>query len=377
MNSKHPTLPLDGILVVAMEQAVAAPLCTARLQKAGARVIKVERITGDFARNYDKAAAGESSYFTWTNQGKESLALDIKAKPDQALLRSILSKADIYVQNLAPGALGKLALDGQSLSTSHPKLITCNITGYGENESVAHLKAYDMLVQAESGLVSVSSDHESPGRIGISLCDIGAGVTAHAAILEALIKRGVTGRGTILNISLFDVAAEWMTVPFIHEAFGSGAPSNAGLSHPSISPYDAYETADGIKTLVSIQNEREWERFCEHVLGDSSVATDSRFSTNTNRVSNRKALNHVIRSIAESMDAAKFRDRLTKGDIAYGGINSVAEVCKHPALRLEKVMNSSGDAMNIPAHPYATRSDVQTRTPTIGEHTDSIREEFS
>ena len=369
--------PLAGLLVVSLEQAVAAPVCSARLRDAGARVIKIERSVGDFARAYDTAACGESSYFTWNNQGKESLVLDIKDEHDQRLLHNILAKADVFIQNLAPGALEKLSLDSASLRALYPRLITCDISGYGGSAEVKHLKAYDLLVQAETGLVSISGGPGEPGRIGISLCDIGTGVTAHAAILEALIQRGITGKGSAVAVSLFDVAAEWMTVPFIHSRYGDGAPTRQGLFHPSISPYGTYRTRDGVDTLVAIQNEREWVRFCESVLLDSSVAQAPEFRTNAERVKNRARLDELIMQSIGEIDASDFRARLADGAIAFGALNSVEDLVEHIALRTRESKTSSGQTLQIPAHPFKHHDSDTGRTPTIGEHTEQIRQEFS
>ena len=233
-------LPLSGILVVSIEQAVAAPLATCRLADAGARVIKIERPEGDFARGYDHAAAGEASYFVWTNRGKESLVLDYKQTPDAELLHRLLAKADVFVQNLAPGALSRAGFGSEALRQRYPRLITCDISGYGEGHAASDLKAYDLLVQCESGLVSVSGSPGEPGRIGVSVCDIGAGMNAHSAILNALLLRQRTGSGSAVSVSLFDGAADWMTVPYVHERYGAGAPGPAGLAHPSIAPYGGF-----------------------------------------------------------------------------------------------------------------------------------------
>ena len=251
--------PLAGLLVISIEQAVAAPLCTARLAQAGARVIKIEREEGDFARNYDSAAKGESSYFTWLNQNKESVCLNFKQDQDAEILWAMLAKADVLIQNLAPGALARAGFDFQRLHEKNPRLVICNISGYGDKGEVSAKRGYDLLVQAESGLISVSGSPGEPGRIGVSICDIGAGITAYSGILEALHKRNLSGRGEEISISLFDVAAEWMSVPYIHAQYGRGAPKPVGLRHPSIAPYGAFECADKRLVLISIQNEREWE----------------------------------------------------------------------------------------------------------------------
>lgn len=372
----HKSGPLTGLLVVALEQAVAAPLCTSRLQRAGARVIKIERPEGDFARQYDQAANGASSYFIWTNQGKESLVLNIKDPTDQRLLSNLLSQADVLVQNLKPGALARAGFDPTTLNTMNPRLITCNISGYGNSEALKHMKAYDLLVQAETGLIATSGGPGAPGRIGISVCDIGAGVTAHAAILEALIQRGITNRGSSIDISLFDVAAEWMSVPYVHARHGNGAPTRQGLQHPGIAPYGAYLTADNISTLVSIQNEREWVVFCRDVLQNEPLATDGSFNTNTLRVKHRNALNTTIQSVLSTLTATQFRARLQQADIAFAALNSVDDLVEHMALRTETARDENGHVVELPAHPFATPPDSNARLPSVGEHTDTIRQEF-
>lgn len=372
--------PLEGLLVIAVEQAVAAPLCTSRLCAAGARVIKVERDGGDFARAYDTAAKGESSYFTWINQGKESVVLDFKKPDDKALLQEMLCKADVLVQNLAPGALIRAGIDPDIARQSNPGLISCNISGYGESEKVAHLKAYDLLVQAEAGLLEVSGGPGDLGRIGISICDIGAGMSAHAAILEALIERGISRKGKSISISLFDVAAEWMTVPYIHQSYGKGAPERSGLHHPSIAPYGAYATRDGISTLVSIQNEREWVRFCEHVMLEVSLATDPLFENNNHRVNNRTALDTRILKTLAAIDAEEFRQRLANANLAFGAINSVAALTQHRALSTDELRNSEGESLSLPVSPLKanlSQPPAPARSPKIGEHSVQVRQEFA
>lgn len=371
--------PLEGLLVVSVEQAVAAPLCTARLADAGARVIKIERPGGDFARGYDSAAKGESSYFVWTNQGKESVVLDFKEDKDKRLLEKLIASADIFVQNLAPGAMVRAGFGSDELRKRNPSLITCDISGYGNAKEIAGMKAYDFLVQAESGLVAISGGVNEMGRIGVSLCDIGAGLAAHSAILEALILRSRTGRGSGLQTSLFDVAAEWMSVPLIHNDFGDGPPQRQGLQHPSIAPYGAYETNEGIKTVISIQNEREWHRFCDIVLANSALADDQRFASNNVRVTNRVELDRQIEAIVKPMSADEFRKRLMSASIAQGRINSVQELCEHPALRRTSVTNSNGEELKIPAPPVVWSDDVargNIGAPKLGEHTKAVREEF-
>lgn len=367
---------LDGLLVVAVEQAVAAPLCTSRLAAAGARVIKVERAEGDFARNYDSAAKGESSYFTWINQGKESICLDFKTATDKAVLENLLVKADVLVQNLSPGALARAGFDNAMLQSNNPGLITCDISGYGDDPELADLRAYDLLVQAESGLIEVSGSPGEAGRIGISICDIGAGMSAHAAILEALLARAISGKGRSLKISLFDVAAEWMTVPFIHAKYGDAAPARSGLHHPSIAPYGAYQTSDATSTLISIQNEREWQRLCSDVFVDQAFADHDLFCTNNQRVSNRKQLDQRINHILSGMTAVEFRKKLGAAKIAYGAINTTDDLLTHRALKTSTLSNSQGERLELPLSPVAAKPNSDSRAPQCGEHSEAIRKEF-
>jgi len=375
-------LPLEGITVIAVEQAVAAPICTARLVDSGARVIKVERASGDFARAYDDTAGGDSSYFGWANLGKESIVLDIKADEDAALLRRMIASADVFVQNLAPGALERLGFGAERLRADHPALITCGISGYGDAPAVAKKRAYDLLVQAESGLISISGGPSELGRIGVSICDVGTGVTSYAAILEALVGRSVTGIGAALDVSLFDVAAEWMTVPFLQHQAGKG-PTRIGLAHPTIAPYGAYATSDDQLTLISIQNEREWVRLCSEVLGDAAMATDDRFASNNQRVANRPELEATVSAIVAKLSTTDFRTRLDDAAIAWGAVNGLDELTTHDALRRRSGVSSSGVPFELPAHPVrASHSTPQNaeptrQAPTIGQHTQALRAEFA
>lgn len=373
--------PLEGLLVVSIEQALAAPLCTARLAEAGARVIKVERAEGDFARGYDKAAKGASSYFTWTNQNKESVVLNFREQDDAELLEQLLAKADVFIQNLAPGAMARAGFGAERLRRDYPRLITLDITGYGESDAVRHLKAYDFLIQAESGLTGISGGVNEMGRIGVSICDIGAGMTAHAAVLEALIKRERSGEGAALAISLFDVAADWMSVPLMHEEYGKGAPKRVGLKHPSMAPYGAFETSEGALTLISIQNDREWPRFCEIVLGDAAIAQDERFQSNNERVRHREELEQMITSVTRTIEQNEFKARLSEAGIAFGAVNSVAELGQHPALRRREVGTDNGTTVSIPAAPIRwlnTHDETEhSHAPATGADTDRVRQEFT
>jgi crotonobetainyl-CoA:carnitine CoA-transferase CaiB-like acyl-CoA transferase len=376
--------PLDGILVVAIEQAVAAPVCTARLCEAGARVIKIERESGDFARGYDDVAGGDSSYFLWNNRGKESLVLDFKNQDDATLLHKILKDADVMVQNLAPGALKRSGFGSVELREKYPRLITCDISGYGDNESVSAMKAYDFLVQAESGLVSISGGVNELGRVGVSVCDISAGMNAHAGVLEALLAREKTGRGSGVEVSLFGTAADWMTVPLLHSDYGGKAPGRAGLHHPSIAPYGGYATADNEIVIVAIQNEREWMRFCEHVLMQSEIAVDPRFDSNKNRVRNRVAMDRIILAVTRCLARKTIIQRLEAADVAFGSVNSVKDLSDHPALKRRQAISSTGEYIELPDRPIGQTSmddspDEPSRStvPGLGQHSDMIRKEFA
>ena len=371
--------PLEGMLVVAVEQAVAAPLCTARLLDAGARVIKIERKEGDFARGYDQAARGDSSYFVWTNQGKESVVLDFKTKRGAAQLHKLIEKADVFIQNLASGALKRAGFGATQLRAKYPHLITCDISGYGDNKAMRGMKAYDFLVQAETGLVSISGGASEMGRIGVSICDIGAGITAHAGIVEALLLRERTDQGSGVEVSLFDVAAEWMTVPLMHHEYGDGGPSRQGLQHPSIAPYEAYTTKDGKQTIIAIQNEREWSRLCRDVLGKPGLASDPRFSSNNNRICNRKMMNKEIMAVVSNLTTEEFRQRMLDASIAFGTLNTLDVLARHPAVRRKTVLNGKGDKLSIPTHPICRSDDNKQHTqgmPGLGEHTDIVLAEI-
>ncbi|MEE9255164.1 MAG: CaiB/BaiF CoA-transferase family protein, partial [Pseudomonadales bacterium] len=324
--------PLEDRLVLALEQAVAAPLCTSRLADAGARVIKVERAEGDFARAYDDVVDGQSAYFVWLNRGKESLVCDIKHSDDQALVHRILERADVFVQNLAPGAAARAGFGSDALRARYPRLITCDISGYGEDGPYRDMKAYDLLVQAESGLVSVTGSPDEGGRVGVSVCDIAAGLNALIGIQQALIQRGQTGRGSSVKVSLFDGMADWMTVPYLHGVHGE-APKRVGLNHPSIAPYGGYRVADGSLIVICVQNQREWVRFCNEVLEQPEMAEDALFADNMARVENRAALDRRITSVFDRHTRESLRRKLDEAAIAYGAVNDVAALAAHPQLR--------------------------------------------
>jgi itaconate CoA-transferase len=370
------TLPLDGLLVVSIEQAVAAPICTCRLADAGARIIKVERPEGDFARYYDKVANGESAYFVWLNRGKESAVLDLGKAADKALLEAMLAKADVFVQNLKPGAIAKLGFAVERLRRDHPRLIVCSISGYGETGPYAARKAYDLLIQAESGLASVTGGPEAPARVGVSVVDVAAGLNAYQAILEALIARGRTGQGAALSVSMFDAMAEWMTVPLLQQE-GGQPPRRLGLAHPSIAPYGVFRTRDGVDVLISIQNDREWRVLAEKVLDDKALAADAAFATNVDRVNRRAETDARVAAVFAAADADPLTERLAAADIAFARVTDMAALGRHPHLRRITVGLPAG-SVSYPA-PAVLQMGESRRygpVPALGAHTEKVRAEF-
>jgi len=370
--------PLDGLLVVAMEQAVAAPTCSCKLADAGARVIKIERAEGDFARGYDAAAAGQSSYFAWLNRGKESLVLDIKDPGDAALLGRILARADVFIQNLAPGAMARAGFGSAELRERHPRLITVDISGYGEDGPYARMKAYDLLVQAESGLASITGHPAGPGRVGVSVVDVATGLNAYAAVLEALLARGITGQGSGIAISLFDTMADWMNVPLLYFEGTGKAPARVGLAHPSICPYGAFACSDGALVLVSIQNEREWAGFCAAIMGDATLPQRAGWRSNQERVANRAAVDAALGARFAELDRGAAAMALEAAGIAFGFVNEVADLARHPALRRLAVATPSGTvSMAAPPVRLAEGSRNYGPVPALGAQNASIRAEFA
>ena len=369
------TLPLPGLLVVSLEQAVAAPLCTCRLADAGARVIKIERPEGDFARYYDRLAAGESAYFVWLNRGKESICLDLTLPDDKALFASMLAKADVLVQNLKPGAIAKLGFPLDGLRKLHRRLVICSISGYGEEGPYAARKAYDLLIQAESGLASVTGSPEAPARVGVSVCDIAAGMNAYEGILEALIARERSGKRAAISISMFDVMADWMTVPLLQHEGGMPA-RRMGLAHSSIAPYGVFKTSDGADILIAIQNDREWRLLAERILNDKTLAADPDFATNVERVRHRQQTDARVAAVFAAMDEASLTKKLLAADIAFARVNDTAALAHHPHLRRIVVGTPSGQ-VSYPA-PAVRRESERSygRVPAPGEHGERIRAEF-
>ncbi len=369
---------LEGLLVVSLEQAVAAPYAASRLADAGARVIKVERPEGDFARNYDADAHGYSSYFVWLNRGKESVALDLKQPADLKVFKTMLTKADVFIQNLMPGALDRLGVSMAALRAADPRLITCDISGYGASGPFAQMKAYDFLVQAEVGLAQITGAPEEPGRVGVSVCDIAAGMTAHAAILQALVARGRTGEGRAIEVSLFHALADWMNVPYLQHHYGGREIRRPGLHHPTIAPYGAYRCGDEKMLLISIQNEREWVRLCSDVLDQPDLPQDPKFDSNVHRVQNRAALDAIMNGVFSQYSIDKIADKLQAAQIAFGRLNDMDVFAQHPQNRFVAVRTSAGDVKLLaPGAILNGALPTLGAVPDLGEHNDAIRAEFS
>ena len=365
---------LEGITVVSIEQAVAAPYCGLLLADAGARVIKIEREGGDFARNYDGVANGASAYFVWLNRGKESIVLDLATEDDLALLRRMLKRADVFLQNLAPGSLERKGLSSASLREDNPRLITCEITGYGREGPYATMKAYDLLVQAESGLCSVTGSPESPARVGISICDIATGLTAFSAILRALLLRAGTGVGTDLSIAMFDVMADWMNVPLLYQRYAT-APQRMGVRHPTLAPYGVYHAADG-ELLIAIQSNREFRSFCDEVLVQPGLGADPLFLNNADRVRNRVELDAHIERCFTRHPRDELLNLLRRKQIACASLNSVAGLDHHPQLRNQAALFADGEAL-LADLPVRIAGKRPAHVPALDEHGSRLRAEFA
>ena len=378
--------PLDGITVVTLEHAIAAPFCTRQLADLGARVIKVERPgTGDFARAYDERVNGMASHFVWTNRSKESLSLDVKHPEAQKVLEKLLEEADVLVQNLAPGAAARLGLSFQALHEKHPQLIVCDISGYGDDPEepgpYRDKKAYDLLIQSESGFLSVTGSQDGPAKAGCSIADIAAGMYAYSSILAALLQRGKTGKGSRIDVSMLESMVEWMSFPLYYAYEGAAPPRRAGAAHATIYPYGPFVAGDGKTVMLGLQNEREWDKFCKVVLLQPELLADERFSSNTRRVANRDALREVITQIFGALTADDVVQRLEEAQIANAHVNDMHDVWKHPQLqardRWTRIETPIGP---IPAllppgktDAYAPRMDP---VPGLGEHSEAILREF-
>ena len=349
-------------------------MCTCRLADAGARVIKIERPEGDFARGYDDLVHGESAYFVWLNRGKESVVLDLAKREDKALLEAMLAKADVFVQNLKPGAAAKLGFAPGRLRCDYPRLIVCSVSGYGESGPHARRKAYDLLIQAESGLASITGGPESPARVGVSVVDVATGMNAYEAILEALIARGVSGQGAEISVSLFDAMADWMTVPLLqHE--GGRTPKRVGLAHPTIAPYGVFKTRDGADVLISIQSDREWRVLARDVLQNAALANDAGFATNVERVKRRAETDAQVQAVFGATDVAALAEKLSAADIAFARVSDMAVLASHPHLRRITVATPTGP-VSYPAPPR-DRGEGYGAVPALGEHSEKLRAEFA
>ena len=368
---------LDGIQVITLEQAVAAPYASGKLAQAGARVIKIEREEGDFARRYDSDVNGLSAYFVWLNHGKESVCLNIKDAEDLLILKNIISKSDIFIQNLMPGATNRLGISSKSLREKYPSLITCDISGYGQNGPYSKMKAYDLLIQAESGLANINGSSQEPGRVGVSVCDIAAGMTSFQAILQALIARNKTGLGRGIEVSLFHSLADWMNVPYLQTFYGKRKIKRAGLHHATIAPYGVYKCKQDEQILISIQNEREWSSLCSLVLDKTDLIEDDNFSNNSKRVINRNKLDQIINDIFGSMSRIDIIKRLQDADIAYGQLSTIEDLNKHPQSNFISVQTSEGEISLLSPGAVISGEEVTFgKVPLLGEHTDKIKNEY-
>lgn len=375
-------LPLAGITVVSLEQAVAAPYATRQLADLGCRVIKVERPgAGDFARRYDESVRGMSSYFVWANRSKESICLDVKDPEGIGVLHRLIQTADVFVQNLAPMASARLGLDAATLRQRRPELIVCDVSGYGADGPWAHRKAYDLLVQSEVGVLSLTGTADGTARVGISIADIAAGMYAFTGVLAALFRRQLTGCGSVVEVSLFDSLSEWVGQPLYFTQYSGAQPARTGTYHPTIAPYGPFQCRDGISVLVAVQNEREWATFCTSILGDPSLAVDERFGSNPARVRNRDALHLIVGAGMARMDSAEALSLLDAIGIAYARQNTVHDLLEHPALVNRdryREFDSPVGPVHGPISPIslsgaAARMDA---VPDIGEHTDAILQEL-
>ncbi|PYR03672.1 MAG: carnitine dehydratase [Acidobacteria bacterium] len=375
-------LPLEHIIVVAIEQAVAAPFATRHLADLGARVIKIERPDGgDFARGYDAAVNGLSSHFVWLNRTKESLTLDLKRPEASTVMSRLLDRADVFVQNLAPGAASRLGMAAADLHARYPRLIACDISGYGSSGPYANEKAYDLLVQSEVGLVSITGSEAEPAKAGVSVADIAAGMYTYSGILAALVARARSGRGTIVEVSLFDALSEWMGFAAYYTAYSGSPPPRTGAHHASIAPYGPFRTRDGDTVVLAVQNAREWMRFCAEVLGRSELAGDDRFRTNPLRVANRSALHLAIESALGSLPTSDVVARLKAARIAHARVNSVAQYLDHPQLGERDVWREIASPAGvlramIPPVRMAGVAPALGPVPALGQHTDAILREL-
>ncbi|MBL6804302.1 MAG: CoA transferase [Pseudomonadales bacterium] len=379
----HHIPPLEGITVIALEHAIAAPFATRQLAELGARVIKIERVDGgDFARHYDARARGLSSHFVWTNRSKESLTLDLKQSAGLEVLNTLLNTADVFIQNLAPGATAKMGLEKQTLATRNPKLIVCDISGYGNSGPQSSRKAYDLLIQAEAGLLGITGNVEQGAKSGISIADIAAGTQAHAAILAALIQRSKTGIGSHIEISMLEAMTEWMGYPLYYSLDGASQPPRTGTDHATIYPYGCFRTGSESSSgeseiMIGIQNQREWEKFCRIILGDDSLITMPEYVSNSNRSQNRDSLRIIIEEKLKKLKTEEVIEALESCGIACAKANTIAELWQHPQLRaLNRFIEVETEVGTLEALAPPGRSDsfdaAVSKVPSLGEHTRTI-----
>ena len=383
MERQNSGKDLEGLLVVTVEQAVAAPYTSCRLADAGARVIKVERPEGDFARNYDSNALGNSAYFVWLNRGKESVALDLKNSKDFKIFEKIISKSDILIQNLAPGAFDRLGLNLDELRKKHPSLITCSISGFGDEGPYKNQKAYDMLIQAETGVIDITGLPDKDGvdgraKVGPSVCDISAGMTAYQAILQALIKRSISGKGRHISVSMFNSLADWMNPFYLGYVYNKKIPKRNGMTHPIIVPYGAYNCKDNLTILIAIQNDREWVKLCKIVLDDETMVNDTRFKTNSDRVANRELTEKIIQDKFITFEREDLIEKLEEASIAYGRISDMEQLKNHPQNNFLEIETKNGNVKVLgPGAIHDNFIPEVNKMPELDEHGKKIRAEFS
>ncbi|NVO27308.1 CoA transferase [Donghicola sp. C2-DW-16] len=369
---------LQNLLVVSLEHAVAAPYASCKLADAGARVIKVERPEGDFARNYDHLVHGESAYFVWINRGKESICLNLKTESDRAVLRRMIGEADVFLQNLGPGVIERLGIDIAEIRKRNPKLVFCSISGYGSEGPAKDQKAYDLLIQAETGLSAINGLPEGPARVGVSVCDIAAGMTAFSAILQALLGREKTGLGRDIEVSLFHSMADWMNVPYLQYKYGHLAPTRMGLNHPTIAPYGAFPCSDGKEILISIQNEREWRNFCRVVFRDEALPTVEGWRSNSERIANRAEVDAKVAKVMLEMTRDEAIEKAKEAGIAYGRLSDMDDVISHPQHRYVGVRVGNNEIEVLaPGAVMKGQPWVVPAIPEIGQDSDRLRGEFS
>ncbi|WP_336660819.1 CaiB/BaiF CoA transferase family protein [Leucobacter sp. USHLN153] len=370
--------PLAGLTVVSIEQAVAAPFATRQLADLGARVIKIERASGDFARGYDTTVKGEASYFVWLNRGKESVVLDLKDEHDQGVLRSMLRKADIFVSNLAPGAIDRMGLDREALREINPRLISISISGFGTSGPYARKKAYDLIIQCETGLLSLTGTEQDPAKVGVSIADIAAGMYAYSGALAALIQRGRTGQGDHIEISMLEALGEWMQQTYLYAEYSGKAPKRSGPAHASIAPYGPFQASDGV-LFLGLQNEREWALFCDRVLQQQDLAEDPAYSSNSLRVTNRGKLGQLIEERLAARTVAEVQALLDEIGIANAQMRTMAEYSAHPQLAARErwaEIETPGGPVRVAVPPVTFGEPIMGAVPALGEHTERVLAEF-